>query len=80
MRSRLLIEHAGSDAPAYCGVRTKRELFVHYTTGEEEYYRLDDDPWSLRNLAGRDDVRREMGELRDYARKRCSPVPPGFSW
>ena len=80
VRSRLLIEHAGSDAPAYCGVRTKRELFVHYTTGEEEYYRLDDDPWSLRNLAGRDDVRREMGELRDYARKRCSPVPPGFSW
>ena len=81
VRSRFVIEHAaGSDAPAYCGVRTKRELFVHYTTGEEEYYRLDDDPWSLVNLAGRRDVRAETRELRHYAAKRCKPLPPGFSW
>ena len=81
VRSRIVIEHAaGSDAPAYCGVRTKRELFVHYTTGEEEYYRLDDDPWSLVNLAGRRDVRAEIRELRNYAGKRCKPLPPGFSW
>jgi N-acetylglucosamine-6-sulfatase len=81
IRSRFVIEHAaGSDAPAYCGVRSKRELFVHYTTGEEEYYRLERDPWSLRNLAGRNQVRAEMQSLRRYATKKCRPRPPGFSW
>lgn len=81
VRSRLVIEHAaGSEAPAYCGVRTKRELFVHYTTGEEEYYRLGDDPWSLENLADRRDVRADVRELRNHAIRRCRPVPPGFEW
>lgn len=81
VRSRLVIEHAqGSDAPAYCGVRTKRELFVRYTTGEEEYYRLDEDPWSLENLAERRDVRGEVRDLRNFAKRECRPLPPGFSW
>ena len=80
IRTKLVIEHAGSDAPAYCGVRTKRELFVRYSTGEEEYYRLDRDPWSLVNLAGRAAVRSEMGDLRSYARSECRPPPPGFGW
>jgi N-acetylglucosamine-6-sulfatase len=80
IRTKLVIEHAGSDAPAYCGVRTKRELFVRYSTGEEEYYRLDRDPWSLVNLAGRAAVRSEMVELRSHARSECRPPPPGFGW
>lgn len=80
-RSRLVIEHAaGSDAPAYCGVRTKRELYVRYTTGEEEYYRLDDDPWTLKNLAARRMVRDDVRELRSYAKRKCRPLPPGFEW
>jgi arylsulfatase A-like enzyme len=80
-RAKLVIEHAqGSDAPAYCGVRTKRELFVRYTTGEEEYYRLGDDPWTLENLAARGVVRDDVRELRSYAKRKCRPLPPGFEW
>lgn len=80
IRSRLVIEHAGSDAPAYCGVRTKHALFVRYATGAEEYYRLDRDPWSLVNLAGRPRARSAVGDLRRFAKKRCRPRPPGFEW
>ncbi|HVF08109.1 MAG TPA: sulfatase-like hydrolase/transferase, partial [Actinomycetota bacterium] len=80
IRPKLVIEHAGSDAPAYCGVRTKRELFVRYTTGEEEYYRLDRDPWSLVNLAQRPRMRSDVRDLRGFARRKCRPRPPGFEW
>ncbi|MDH5224926.1 MAG: sulfatase, partial [Actinomycetota bacterium] len=81
VRTRFVIEHAkGGDAPAYCGARTKRELFVHYSTGEEEYYRRSNDPWNLENAISEPSNSRRVRELRSYARRECRPLPPGFSW
>jgi arylsulfatase A-like enzyme len=80
VRTRFVIEHHGGRVPAYCGARTPTELFVRYSTGEEEYYRLDEDPWNLHNLAGTGGWGAEIRELRDYARNQCDPVPPDFSW
>jgi arylsulfatase A-like enzyme len=81
VRTRFLIEHAqGGSAPAYCGARRLRELYVRYATGEEEYYRLDEDPWALKNLARKSGWGAEIRELRAYARSHCDPVPPGFTW
>jgi arylsulfatase A-like enzyme len=80
LRRRSLLEHAEGGAPAYCGARTGHELFVRYTTGEEEYYELRSDPWELDNLAGEGGVGRRIAELRDWVRARCRPFPPGFTW
>jgi arylsulfatase A-like enzyme len=80
VRTRFIIEHAGGEAPAYCGARTKRELFVHYTTGEEEYYRRTDDPWNLVNAVEDPANARRVRQLRTYTREKCRPVPPGFTW
>jgi arylsulfatase A-like enzyme len=81
VRTRFLIEHAaGGPTPPYCGARTRHELFVRYATGEEEYYRLDQDPWELQNVARKPSWRKQVRELRAYARRRCRPVPPGFTW
>ena len=80
VRSRFIIEHAGGEAPAYCGARTRRELFVHYTTGEEEYYRRTDDPWNLVNAVEDPSNAQRVRQLRRYAREECRPAPPGFTW
>lgn len=81
IRRRLVIEHATSGlTPAYCGARTANRLFVRYTTGEEELYDYRDDPWELRNAAGRRGLRRLVDDLRRFTRRACTPHPPGFSW
>lgn len=56
-RRSLLLEAAPSlaglqKAPGFCGLRTPRFLFVHYTTGETEFYDYRKDPWELTNIAG----------------------------
>lgn len=72
---------AGGAHPAYCGVRTKRYLFVEYDQGEgRELYDYEVDPEELDN---RVDDRRYTDvrqRLRDRAKTLCSPVPPGFTW
>lgn len=81
VRARFVIERpSGGQAPAYCGARSKDEMFVRYATGEEEYYRLRRDPWSLHNLAGEPGWGAEIRVLRSYAQRHCRPTPPGFSW
>lgn len=77
VRSRFLVEHAdGGAAPAFCAARSRSILYVRYATGEEELYDYGTDPWELDNAA---DATR-LGELRRWTKRRCSPVPPGFSW
>jgi len=64
--------------PAYCGWRTARYLFVHYSNGCEELYDYVNDPWELSDRRGTaPDLQRS---LRRRARDACRPVPPGFSW
>jgi arylsulfatase A-like enzyme len=39
----------GVTIPSYCAVRTRDRIFVHYASGEEEYYPLGKDPSELKN-------------------------------
>lgn len=60
---------------AYQGVRTRRDVYVHYTrvrdphgdgcvpSDEYEYYNLEHDPYELRNLAGRPEMARRQNQL-----------------
>jgi N-acetylglucosamine-6-sulfatase len=66
--------------PAYCGYRTPDRLFVRYSTGEEELYDYDRDPFELDNVVNDPAYAADKDELKRLARQACSPTPPGFSW
>jgi N-acetylglucosamine-6-sulfatase len=75
-RTQLLFEHYGGDVPSYCAIRTKDLMFVHYSTGEEEFYRLAIDPYQLTNKIASTTAAARIDALRDAARSRCNPLPP----
>ena len=86
-RSDVLIEHLTGYAdsvetesdgytPSFCGVRTPTEMYARYRTGEEEYYRLDVDPYELNNKAHSPKYRDRVSELRSRASELCKPRPP----
>jgi arylsulfatase A-like enzyme len=78
-RTRALLEHyQGQTVPSYCGIRSTGAVFVHYATGEEEYYRLNVDPDQLVNRIGSARWAPHIEELRTTARYRCAPLPPGM--
>jgi N-acetylglucosamine-6-sulfatase len=84
-RRDFLLEHLRGppqrEVPSYCGLRSRRYLYVAYETGEEELYDLDEDPSALRNVAGAPDFRATASALRNRLRTRlCVPPPPGFVW
>jgi N-acetylglucosamine-6-sulfatase len=68
----------GSVVPSYCGIRTKSRLFVHYATGEEEYYTLSTDPYELRNKVKLNSAGAAVRNFRAQARAQCVPRPPGM--
>ncbi len=70
------VDEAHPYVPTYCGVRTRDEKFVHYATGEEEYYRLEDDPHELKNLASAPRFSERVSHLRDRTLALCDPLPP----
>jgi N-acetylglucosamine-6-sulfatase len=81
-RKDFLMEHleiGPGGVPTYCGVHSRRYVYIDYATGEEELYDLDRDPLQLANVAGsrryRDVLRTERGRLREL----CRPRPPGFA-
>jgi arylsulfatase A-like enzyme len=80
VRDEVVLEHRqwGNQVPTYCGVRTRRFVFAHYVTGEEELYDLVRDPFELENLASERPAK--ANALRALTESLCSPVPPGFSW
>jgi N-acetylglucosamine-6-sulfatase len=81
VRSFSLIEHSFSGpAPPYCGTRSRHALYVRYPSGAEEFYDYRTDPWELRNVVARPELRERIGRFRRFARERCVPRPPGFSW
>jgi N-acetylglucosamine-6-sulfatase len=82
-RSQTIIEHAeGGNSPAFCAARSITQLYVRYTTGEEEFYDYVLDPLELRNLARATPP--GMRPLRRVAYDTCGPGSdariPGFSW
>ncbi len=82
IRDEVLLEHldVGSihRVPTYCGLRTRRYVFVRYATGERELYDLVRDPYELQNLAAsRPALARSLLE-RTVAL--CDPAPPRYAW
>jgi arylsulfatase A-like enzyme len=82
-RARFLLEAGMNDvedrrhAP-YCGARSEKYLYVHYSGGFEEFYNYRRDPWELRNTAKKSPP--AMESLRRFTQRNCSPTPPGFTW
>jgi arylsulfatase A-like enzyme len=77
-RTDLLIEQmALFGVPTYCEVRAEEFAYVAYTTGEEELYALNQDPYELANRAKDPALAPELSSLRARARKLCQPPPPG---
>jgi len=78
-RQHMLIEHAGgSPQPIYCADRTHKDVLIHYSTGEEEYYRLGPraDPYELSNRISKPRFASRIATLRDKLRSMCTPRPP----
>jgi arylsulfatase A-like enzyme len=80
-RDRFLIEHAlnpvDDRTATYCGVRTTRWKYVLYADGFQELYDLQRDPYELRNVVHRWDLRGLVRDLRAWALAKCRPRPPG---
>ena len=67
--------------PAYCGLRLKNWLYVHWSgDAGTELYDYVHDPLELRNLSGRPAYAEKEQEMHDRSVELCSPTPPGFSW
>jgi arylsulfatase A-like enzyme len=80
-RRLIVLEHyVGGGVPSYCGVRSRRDVFIRYETGEEEYYNYRKDPWEEVNRAGRPATLDRVRTLRTRAKTRCDPPPRGFEW
>jgi arylsulfatase A-like enzyme len=78
-RTDFLIEHAGGPVPAYCGVHARRAVYVKYSTGEEELYRLRLDPYELQNRVTDPGSAGTLAALRARLKVLCQPPTPGVS-
>jgi N-acetylglucosamine-6-sulfatase len=80
-RPGLLLEYLRrwSPAPTYCGVRTRRYLYVAYETGEQELYDMKSDPYQLSNRSGDPALSSVEGGLRQQTETACQPPPPGLT-
>lgn len=81
-RSDVVLEAIGVPGqPAYCGLRLKNWLYVHWSgDAGTELYDYKHDPLELTNLSGRPAYADKETAMRDRAVELCSPTPPGFSW
>lgn len=69
----------GIDRPAYCGWRTLDSMFVEYSTGEQEFYDLQRDPFELVNRAADPAYADEVQASYGRARSACATgMPPDF--
>ena len=83
-RSEILVEHlkgfTSDPVPSYCAVRTMSEKYVRYSTGEQEYYDLSNDPYELVSRADDPAFANAVAHLDQRAQELCSPPPPGFTF
>lgn len=81
-RSDVVLEAIGIPGqPAYCGLRMKNWLYVHWSgDAGVELYDYKHDPLELTNLAGKLAYAEKETAMHDRAVELCSPTPPGFSW
>ncbi|HJP65220.1 MAG TPA: sulfatase [Actinomycetota bacterium] len=78
-RKYLLIEHGENGVPAFCQIHSVRYSYVLYSTGEEELYDLQLDPYELQNRAGEAAYRSIRDEYRTQEERMCEPKPPGWN-
>ena len=80
-RKQILLESGRTnDHPAYCGLRTRRYLYVRYANGERELYDYTVDPHELHNKAGTPAYSAIRDSLRQKTIDLCKPKPPHFTW
>jgi arylsulfatase A-like enzyme len=81
-RADFLVEHMQGGpldgVPTYCAVRTERDKYVYYATGERELYDLSADPYEMQNRAGDPAYAARLAELHARLRELCRPAPPGW--
>jgi N-acetylglucosamine-6-sulfatase len=75
-RQRFLLEHklnlVDDRTATYCGVRTTRWKYVLYADEFQELYDLKTDPYELRNVVHRSDLREVVQDLRTCALDKCA--------
>jgi N-acetylglucosamine-6-sulfatase len=64
--------------PAWCQMAHANYRFIHYSTGEEEYYNLATDPLQLVNRIASPRAQHRIARMRDGVRALCDPLPPGM--
>ena len=80
-RSRVLLEGVQRGPwPGYCGVRTKKYMFVQYADGQRELYDYEVDPYELKNKANARAYRNTADRMLRRTQNLCTPTPPGFNW
>ena len=81
-RDSVVLEGAPSEGrPAYCGTRTTDYLYVQHSSGSfEELYDYRVDPHEATNIIGDPEYAEVTAQLRNEARQKCLPTPPGFDW
>jgi plastocyanin len=69
------------DIPSYCGVRNDAGYsYVKYSTGEEELYDLNQDPYQLASVVQDPGYATVLAQLRARAPVLCNPPPPGMTF
>ena len=67
--------------PSYCGIRTRRYVYVEYDSDAgEELYDYSVDPNELDNKVDDASYDELEANLRAEAKQACRPQPPGFNW
>ncbi|MDQ1603486.1 MAG: hypothetical protein QOE01_1331 [Actinomycetota bacterium] len=70
----------GHRRPSYCGWRTRRWMYVRYSSGEQELYDYATDPYELHNLAHLPAYRPRVARFVALDKAHCYPTPPSFHW
>lgn len=86
-RESILIEHFGGGAPfrvrSYAGIRSEKDVYVEYASGEKEYYDLVKDPYQMENTAAKlppatiEEFRKRTAALKACAAASCRVAEVG---
>jgi len=76
----MYMEYFGMGSALYSmfGIRTRRHKYVYHPSGLDELYDVEADPFEMTNLAGRDEGKRLIPEMRErllrWARETDNPL------
>jgi len=67
------------NVPTYCAIRTEDFMYADYMNQAAELYKLEKDPFELKNVAKRPANDAIVQDLRARLAVLCIPPPPGYS-